>query len=195
MTNRTVEFEGDPLRFMERYQIGGLGYAGSELVVQSMSVEENSDYFQLKHVENPQESRSAQFYLLGWGSGKTFVGRLGWAARYFFTGPFSGCSFGLGGSWMFPTVGHSNINKGGGNMFQSAGMDFDSMDKNLRKKLTTNGYIHVGGEAGITVIKSGSGDTSRPAEFYIFGWRWYGFWYFYQVDKFGSIGQRINKLF
>ena len=123
MTNRTAEFESDPLGFMEKYQMAGLGFTGGNLAVQWMSVEEDSGYFQLNHIKNPKEKRSAQFYLLGWESGKTFVGQLGWSARYFFTGPFSGCSFGLGGSWMFPTVGHSNINKTGGNMFQSAGMD------------------------------------------------------------------------
>lgn len=194
MPNATIEFESAPLGFLNKYIMVDMGRVAGEFVVKNMAVIKEDDCFYLRE-RDPRKESSVPFYLLNWGKGRTFVGRLGWSARYFFTGPFSGCSFGMAGSWMFPTVAHSNIEYKGGREFESAGMNVKAMDKGIRKGLASLGFVHVDGEAGITVIKSGSADRSRPERFFIFGWRWYGFWYFYQVDgEKGFKASRVKKL-
>lgn len=68
-------------------------------------------------------------YFLPWGSGKTWCGRLGNNADYFFTPTLNGCTFVWNGAGPTPSVGHSNFVNPVTQQVDQVAMDADILAK------------------------------------------------------------------
>ncbi len=172
MTDVTDEFLASPIIFLQKYpcscssEFNGL----LRLNVQVML----DDVGAARLMRTPVGQAGTLFYILGWMRQQASVGTLGDAARFFFTGPLSGCTFAVDKNWYRPKVIHVNQTMPVGGM-------------NVHGMLATVGHHMAASTSWLKPWKTGPNITvvqshnRHPDHIYnILGYRTGSGWNFYQ---------------
>lgn len=107
MPDVTQEFLNSPVLFLHRTPLVCMSeWVGLRTMNMQVIWDEDVNLAQLR--PTPRGEAGVMFYVLGWQSNRSSTGYLGSAARFFFTGPLSGCTFAVDKNWARPRVIHVN---------------------------------------------------------------------------------------
>lgn len=187
MPDVTTEFLGSPISFLHRIPTECYAeFIGLRTMNVQIHTYEETNMAQI--VPTPRGERGALFNILGWQNDRSSTGLLTGEARFFFTGPLSGCTFAVDKNWYTPRVIHVNQHLAGG------GMDVGGM------MATVNAYM-AGAvsklkfwQAGPNITVVQSHNRAEDDTYNIFGYKTGGGWNFYQqVVETVSVGNKRVK--
>jgi hypothetical protein len=115
MPNVTQKFLNSPILFLHRTPVVCHSeWIGLRTLNMQLIWDEDVNLAQLR--PTPRGEAGVMFYVLGWQSNQVSTGFLGSGARFFFTGPLSGCTFAVDKNWARPRVIHVNQTLTSGHM-------------------------------------------------------------------------------
>jgi hypothetical protein len=124
-------------------------------------------------------------YFLPWGTKSTYCGRLGTAAKYFFTPTLNGCTFAHSGAGPNPSVAHSNFVDPLTTIADQAAMNADLTAK-FGGQAPPNTLVRA------TYKRARTGDEDYRAT--VIGIRTGNTWdFYYQNYKYESLGGNRQK--
>jgi hypothetical protein len=183
----TQEFLNSPIVFLHRTPCECTAeFIGLRTMNLQVIREEDFNFAQLR--PTPQGEAGALFYILGWKGNQSSTGVLGSAARFFFTGPLSGCTFAVDKNWTTPRVIHVNYTLPTGAM--DTGRMTGTVNTYMANATSWLRFWQTG--PNITVVQS----HNRPEgyTYNIFGYRSRVGWSFFQqrIETVGLGDQRVR---
>ena len=170
--NETDQFLNSPVLYLMRTPVQGQ-VEGNGLATRNFQIMTTDDINFSFLRPTPRGELGALFYVLAWSHNSASTGTLGSDARFFFTGPLSGCMFAVDKNWYRPRVTHVN------QTLNTGAMDVVGMRGMVRNQMAqcTSWMPWVTGP-NITVVRS----DNRPnlTTYNIFGYRTGGGWTFWR---------------
>ena len=187
MLNVTQEFLSNPVSFFHRTPVVCHSeWIGVRLLNLQVMWEEDINFAQLR--PTPQGEAGVMFYVLGWKSNRSSTGFLGSGARFFFTGPLSGCTFAVDKNWARPRVIHVNQT-----LPRTGAMDVPHMMGSVNQYMAgaTSWLRFWQSGPNITVVQS----HDRPEEYTynILGYRSRIGWTFYRQSAEMTSGGKVVR--
>lgn len=175
MSNVTGELLASPITFLSRVPCScAARFIGLRRMNVQLILDEDTGVARI--LPTPGGEAGALFYVLGWSEQQASVGTLGNGARFFFTGPLSGCTFAVDRNWYTPRVIHVN------ETLQSGAMNVNGMMHTVDTQMALCTSLLKPWKTGpnITVVQS----HNRPEDYTynIFGYLTGGGWNFYQQE-------------
>ena len=171
-TNDTDRFLASPIVYLHRYAVQGV-VEGNGLAVRNFQIMTDDEINFSVLRPTPPGQLGALFYVLAWSHNSTSTGTLGNDARFFFTGPLSGCVFAVDKNWYTPRVTHIN------QTLPSGAMNLPGMMGTVQNQMAAcTSWLPWKNGPNITVVRS----DNRPdlTTYNIFGYRTGGGWNFYR---------------
>lgn len=191
MADVTQEFLNSPVLFLHRTPlVCHSEWIGVRLLNMQVILNEDINLGQLR--PTPHGESGAMFYVLGWKSDRSSTGYLGSAARFFFTGPLSGCTFAVDKNWSRPRVIHVN------QTLETGAMDVPTMTGAVNDFMAgaTSRLRFWQSGPNITVVQSH--DRPEDYTYNIFGYRSRVGWSFFrqsvEMTGWGKEVRRVDEL-
>jgi hypothetical protein len=122
-----------PVHDFDLRKIGGIlteaGGKAKEYELRLLTESDNKSNGTVKLRNVTGRTHAIRAYFLPWGGGRTYSGKLGTNADYFFTPTLNGCSFAYRGHGPNPSVAHSNFSNPLTQMADQNAMNADLLNK------------------------------------------------------------------
>jgi hypothetical protein len=138
MANVTNQLVAQPYRFITHVWLSN-GVPAPHVGPYQVYIDGSGVSCTINPWNNVNQGAFMNMYILRWGGGITTVGTIGSGADFFFTGPFTGCTFSIDKNWSRPTITHSNANHIGWNdPYVGGGTRMSPRDTLAKRNYMTN---------------------------------------------------------